>query len=75
MTRAAFSVIAVVARMMPSCAAIHGSNPQKRKIAKWSVRSPIPGDTFITVLNRNVKRARLHSGCTKDHRKPITEPA
>jgi hypothetical protein len=35
----------------------------------------MPGETFITVLKRKVKRARLHSGCTNDHRKPITEPA
>jgi hypothetical protein len=61
--------------MIPSCTAIHGNKPQKRKIAKFSVRSPMPGDTFMTVLNKKVKRARLHSGWTKDHRKPITEPA
>jgi len=67
--------LALVARMIPSWTAIHGSSPQKTKTAKLAVRSPIPGETFITVLKRNVKSARLHSGWTKDHKKPITEPA
>ena len=68
-------MIAVVARVMPSWIAIHGSSPQKRKTAKLSVSSRVPRGIRITTEKTKVKRASIHSGCTKDHRKPITEPA
>jgi hypothetical protein len=74
LTRLAFSVTAVEARTTPSLRAIHGSRPQKRKIAKWLVRVPT-GEIFITVEKTNVKSRSIQSGWTNDQTRPSKEPA
>ena len=67
-------MIAVDDRITPSCSAIQGSRPEKRKIAKWPVRAPA-SEIFITVEKTKVNSSSIQSGCRNDQTRPSAEPA